>query len=79
MLRARKYSRTDYLLDLVQSNLIEGVVQADRIDQLKEFHYQLERQLPAASHACDKLKQFLQENFQLVDLLHVNERGTIPF
>jgi len=79
MLRARKYSRTDYLLDLVQSNLIEGVVQADRIDQLKEFHYQLERQLPAASHACDKLKQFLQENFQLGDLLHVSESGTIPF
>jgi hypothetical protein len=51
----------------------------DRIDQLKEFHYQLETQLPAASHACDKLKQFLQENFQLGDLLNVSESGTIPF
>jgi hypothetical protein len=79
MLRARKYSRTDYLLDLVQSNLIEGVVQADRIDQLRELLYRLETQLPAVPRSCDKLKRFLQENFQLVDLLHVSERGASPF
>lgn len=76
---AMKYSPTDVLLDMVQSNLIEGVVQADRLDQLKELHYPLETQLPTVTRACDRLRQFVMENFALTDLLHVNVERTSEF
>jgi hypothetical protein len=76
---AMKYSPTDFLLDLVQSNLIEGVIQADRLDQLKELYYPLETQLPTVTQVCDRLNQFVLENFALTDLLHVNAERTSTF
>lgn len=67
---ARVYSRTDYLLDLVRAGMVEGVIQADRIDQLEGPYRAVEEQLPTVTRTLKELRRYIQKRVVVADMLH---------
>jgi len=61
----------DFLLTLVDENLIDCYISANRIDEFDEFYTNIEKYLPILRHAREQFGSFLRENFTIEDLLYV--------
>lgn len=64
----------DLLFEAIENNFEYGVIEANRIDQVRSLCDLLETSLPLLSQAKAKLRTFIQEKFTLEDLLYASKR-----
>jgi len=76
---AMLYWERDFLLEIVEGALVNGVIEAHRLDQVQELALSLETQVAILTAACETLREFIRQRFSLEDLFHVNLYHAITF
>lgn len=67
----------DLLFEMVTANTEFGVIEADRVDQLKMLFDLLQASLPSLTQAKDGLRKFMQDRFTFDDLLYATKRRSL--